>query len=136
MEITDEVVAAANRRALAQRSTAPLACAARYDAPTQTIVLTLNSGVELRFSPALAEGLQQAHPDELATIEITPSGLGIHFPLLDADLYVPALIQGLLGSPQWMAAELGRAGGRASTPAKATSARQNGKLGGRPRKVA
>lgn len=136
MEITDEVVAAANRRAQAQRSTAPLALAARYDAPTQTIVLTLNSGVELRFSPTLAEGLQQAHPDELATIEITPSGLGIHFPLLDADLYVPALIQGLLGSPQWMAAELGRAGGRASTPAKAASARQNGKLGGRPRKVA
>jgi hypothetical protein len=35
-------------------------------------------------------------------IEISPSGLGLNFPALDADLYVPALLQGLLGSQAWM----------------------------------
>ena len=49
------------------------------------------------------------------------------------DLYIPGLLQGFLGSKHWMA-ELGKRGGTASTDAKATAARQNGKLGGRPRK--
>jgi hypothetical protein len=67
-------------------------------------------------------------------IEITPSGLGIHFPKLDADLYLPALLEGFLGSRRWIAAQMGRIGGKASTKAKSTAARRNGRLGGRPRK--
>jgi hypothetical protein len=34
-----------------------------------------------------------------------------------------------------MAAEMGRIGGKASTKAKSTAARRNGKLGGRPKKI-
>jgi len=72
---------------------------------------------------------------ELSKIEISPSGLGIHFPLLDADIYLPALLEGFLGSRRWMAAQMGKAGGKASTKAKAAASRRNGKLGGRPRKL-
>ncbi|MBQ1763160.1 MAG: DUF2442 domain-containing protein, partial [Aquincola sp.] len=68
-------------------------------------------------------------------IEVSPSGLGLHVPALDADLYLPALLDGFFGSRKWMAASLGQAGGRASTQAKAAASRANGKLGGRPRKV-
>ncbi len=74
-------------------------------------------------------------PADLAEIEISPSGFGIHFPRLDADLYLPALLQGVFGSKAWMAAQLGATGGKARTEAKRAAARVNGKRGGRPRKV-
>jgi hypothetical protein len=60
----------------------------------------------------------------------------LHFPKLDADLYLPALLEGLLGSKRWMAARLGKHGGQARSAAKAAASRENGKRGGRPRKHA
>jgi hypothetical protein len=60
----------------------------------------------------------------------------VHFPKLDVDLYIPALLEGFLGSRQWMAAQIGKLGGQASTEAKSAAARENGKRGGRPRKSA
>jgi hypothetical protein len=42
--------------------------------------------------------LEKAHPADLVDAEISPSGLGVHFPKLDADLYIPALLEGFLGS--------------------------------------
>jgi hypothetical protein len=88
------------------------------------------------FSPKRAQGLQEATAAELKTIEITPSGLGIRFPKVDADLYIPALLEGALGSKKWMAASLGARGGKKTSTAKKRAARANGKLGGRPRKAA
>jgi hypothetical protein len=61
--------------------------------------------------------------------------LGLHFPTLDADLYLPSLLEGFLGSRRWMAAQLGKAGGSVTSSAKTAAARANGKRGGRPRKV-
>ncbi|MEY2340815.1 DUF2442 domain-containing protein [Acidithiobacillus sp. IBUN Pt1247-S3] len=81
----------------------------------------------------MAEGLENASPEDLAAIEISPSGLGLHWPKLDADLYVPGLMAGQLGSRSWMASQLGTIGGRARSPAKAISARANGRKGGRPK---
>ena len=58
-------------------------------------------------------------------IEISPSGLGLHFPKLDADLYVPVLSEGILGSRHWTAARLGKKGGSVRSAAKAEAARAN-----------
>jgi hypothetical protein len=55
---------------------------------------------------------------------------------LDADIYLPALLEGFLGSKRWMAGRLGAAGGRSTSTAKASAARKNGRSGGRPRKAA
>jgi Protein of unknown function (DUF2442) len=115
-------------------ATAPRVVAARYDQPMGRVVLTLSSKVEVMFAPEDAQGLERARPEDLETIEISPSGLGIHFPELDADLYVPALLEGFLGSRAWMAARLGEKGGRSRSAAKRKAAKKNGKLGGRPRK--
>jgi hypothetical protein len=60
-----------------------------------------------------------------------PAGLGLHRPKLDADVYVPALLQGVLGSRQWTAAQLGKAGGQARCAGKAASPRENGRRGSR-----
>jgi hypothetical protein len=59
--------------------------------------------LEVAFNPRLAEGLDKATTAQLAAVEISPSGLGLHWPKLDADLYVPALLEGVFGSPRWMA---------------------------------
>lgn len=110
------------------------ATAVRYDHRRARVVVSLNTGVELAFPPGLAEGLADASPGDLAKIEITPSGLGLHWPKLDADLYVPGLLAGAFGGNRWMAAQLGAAGGSVRSTAKSRAARANGKLGGRPRK--
>jgi len=51
-------------------------------------------------------------------------------------LYLPALLEGVFGSPRWMAGLLGKSGGLARTAAKVAAARKNGSKGGRPRKLA
>ncbi|MDN5848346.1 MAG: DUF2442 domain-containing protein [Nitrococcus sp.] len=134
MAITEHKLAQAEQR-MAAVQCAARAISARYDRRTSRIVVRLDSGLELAFPPRLAEGLAGAAATDLAEVEISPAGLGLHWPKLDADLYVPALLQGVFGTRQWMAAQLGAAGGRARSEAKASSARQNGRKGGRPRKV-
>jgi hypothetical protein len=128
-------VKAANARGQALLAGTPTAVMARYDRRVGRVVIALSTGLEIGFKPHDAQGLAAARPAQLADIEISPSGLGLHFPQLNADLYLPALLQGFLGSRQWMAQALGKAGGRAVTPEKADAARANGRLGGRPRKA-
>ncbi len=130
-----DTIQAANARASAHLAQGPTAVAARYDRRIGRVVISLSSGLDIAFKPHDAQGLTGARPAQLAGIEISPSGLGIHFPALDADLYLPALLEGFLGSRQWMAAAMGKAGGQASTVQKVNAARANGRLGGRPRKV-
>lgn len=96
----------------------------------------LNTGVQMAVPVHLVEDLVGASPAELSQIEISPAGLGLHWPKLDADVYVPALLQGVLGSKSWMARQLGSEGGRTRTKAKAAAARENGRKGGRPKKIA
>jgi hypothetical protein len=126
----------AKQRAKALQSSLPKAISARYDRKSGRIVIDLSSKLTLSFSPDDVQDLQNAKPSHLDKIEITPSGFGIHFPRLDADLYVPGLLEGLLGSRKWMASRLGQAGGQSVSTAKRSASRANGKLGGRPRKVA
>jgi hypothetical protein len=112
------------------------AVTAEYDRRQSRLVVGLNNGVIITVPVRLLEGLSDAEADDLAEIEITPVGLGLHWPRLDADVYLPALMQGIFGSKRWMATQLGAEGGRVSTPAKAAAARENGRKGGRPRKQA
>lgn len=134
MAMTDTEIESAEARAKALRLSGH-AVAARYDRHRGRIVVRLNTGVELTFPVRLAEGLANARVEDLAEIEITPSGLGLHWPKLDADLYVPAVLQGVFGSRSWMAAQMGAEGGRARTAAKVAAARANGRKGGRPRRT-
>lgn len=133
--INAEIVEAANRRGMTKKAAYPGVTGVRYDRRIARIVISLDTGLDLSFSPRLAQGLENARPGDLDVIEISPSGLGIHFPKVDADLYLPSVIEGFLGSKRWLAAEHGKTGGSAATPAKRAAARENGKLGGRPKKA-
>jgi hypothetical protein len=89
MAITKDQFKAANARGAAAVARGPIAQAARYDSRRGLIVITLEGGCEFAFPVALAEGLADAPRSKLRKIKISPNGLGLHWPLLDADLYVP-----------------------------------------------
>lgn len=126
----------ATRRAVERQKSTPHAISARFDKRLGKVVVDLSSGLMVGFRPEDAQGLEKACAEDLSEIEITPSGFGLHFPRLDADLYIPALLEGFLGSRKWAAAKLGASGGLARTKVKAAASRANGLLGGRPRKPA
>ena len=98
---------AANARG-AEKLRGPLAVSARYDRRMRRIVIRLNTGLDISFLPGDAQGLEGAMGSDLDEIEVSPSGLGIHFPKLDADLYLPALLPGFLGSEKWPGARGGK----------------------------
>jgi hypothetical protein len=129
----EQDVQRANRRGKELQASVPRAVSARYDRSSGRVVIGLSNGLEVGFLPENAQGLENASPRQLQEIEVSPSGLGLHFRKVDADLYVPALLEGVLGSRKWMAARLGRLGGLSRSSGKTAASRRNGKLGGRPR---
>jgi hypothetical protein len=125
---------AAMERARKMKDKFPRAVSAHYERASGRIVVELSSKVAVSFRPKDAQGLEDAKVADLAEIELSPSGFGIHFPRLDADFYVPALLEGFLGSRKWMAARMGEVGGKSRSKAKKAAARVNGAKGGRPRR--
>ena len=95
----------AGRRAKNLTAHAPRAVSAHYDPKTERIVIQLSTKLIVSFSPADLEGLEDARLSQLTKIEISPSGFGLYFPAMDADLYIPGLLgrlsglQGLDGIP-------------------------------------
>jgi hypothetical protein len=134
--LTDEQFATAEAAGRTMLATAPRAAKARYDIASGRIILDLINGCSYIFPAPLVQDLRGAAPDDLANLEVDGMGFNLHVPALDVDLYVPALVAGIFGTRAWMARELARAAGQASTPAKAAAARANGAKGGRPRKAA
>jgi hypothetical protein len=133
-ELTDEPVSVANRRGVEARQLGPVVEHINYEPVTNMIVLTLAGRVELHLPVERIPDLRDATTDEIKRFEITPSQLGIRWPELDVDLYIPSLLAEHIGGIGSAAQALGRAGGQKATAAKAVAARQNGAKGGRPRK--
>lgn len=127
-----EVAEARGRKML---ETEPRAISARYDRKTGRVVVDLVNGCTYAFPVQLVQDLQGASHDDLADIQVDGVGFNLHWPALDADLYVPSLVAGIFGTRDWMAKELARRAGQAKSPAKAAAARANGLKGGRPRKA-
>jgi general stress protein YciG len=106
---------------------------AHYDRKSNCIVVDLKNGASFMFPPKLAQGLAGASPEDLAEVELTPAGDGLHWETLDVDLSIPHLMAGIFGTKRWMS-EIGRKGGNSTSEVKASAARENGKKGGRPPK--
>uniref|UniRef100_B8HJZ9 DUF2442 domain-containing protein n=1 Tax=Cyanothece sp. (strain PCC 7425 / ATCC 29141) TaxID=395961 RepID=B8HJZ9_CYAP4 len=114
-------------------ATEPRAIAAWYVLESERVFIELKNGIVIGFPYQLLQGLEKATPEQVAEVEVTPSGYGLHWESLDVDLAVPQLVDGLYGTKSWMT-ELGRRGGQARSETKAKASRENGKRGGRPRK--
>ncbi|CAH2770691.1 MAG: hypothetical protein CBARDCOR_0830 [uncultured Caballeronia sp.] len=114
----------------------PCAVAARYRRSIAKIEVDFDNGVTLAVPVALIQGLGGASDVDLKVIEISPTGWGwgLRFPKLNVDLYAPALFEGIYGSKVWMKQLASRAGS-VKSDAEAASSRENGKKGGRQRKV-
>jgi hypothetical protein len=122
----------AARAGEARLARGPRAARAHYDARTSRLVVELTNGVILMLPPTLLQGLEGATPRQLAAVELTPLGTGLHWECLDADLGVADLALGIFGSRSWMS-ELARMAGSRTSAREAAASRENGKRGGRPR---
>jgi hypothetical protein len=97
------------------------------------IVIDLANGCAPAFPADRVQELRGASRDDLAKVEVDGFGLNLHWPKLDVDLYVPALVAGIFGTRAWTAGELARIAGRTQSHGKAAAARLNGAKGGLPR---
>ena len=95
------------------------------------LIMKMRDGRRVLIPREDLEGLQHARREEIAEVEISPSGTALHWPRLDLDYYVPNLLRHIYGSKRWMS-HVGRRGGKAKSAAKAEAARANGLKGGRP----
>lgn len=111
----------------------PRATGVRYNTRSRRIDVELSNGMALSVPARHIEGLQKATAAQLKQARIRGRGTALRWDELDADVSVAGLFRGVLGSKAWMA-ELGRAGGKATSARKAQAARANGQKGGRPRK--
>lgn len=93
---------AANKRALQHMAKTVRAVSAKYDRRIGMVVVQLSSGLYLQFRPRDIQGLEKARPSDLDEIVISPSGLGLYLPALDADVLIHGLLRGVLGSRAWM----------------------------------
>lgn len=109
MELTDSDIEMAEARGKAQHARWPHAVKVRFNRHTRRVVISLSNGVEVSFSPKQAQGFETATDADLGEAEISPSGLAVFFPRLNADIYIPGLLQGSLGSELWDEARRQRA---------------------------
>lgn len=100
--ITDEEFAAANRAGAARRARG-VAVSVRYYPAGRSLAVLLSTGATLIVPVDLVEGLANQADDTLADVMLHPGGRGLTFRRLDADLSVAGLLDGIFGSPRWMA---------------------------------
>ncbi|HAG82526.1 MAG TPA: DUF2442 domain-containing protein [Cyanobacteria bacterium UBA12227] len=93
----------ARKAAAIANITEPRAISAYYNQEHNQIVIHLRSGAIYSFPTDIAQGLAGASPEDLAEVEVTPSGDGLHWEKLDADFSVSGLLAGVFGTKTWMA---------------------------------
>lgn len=92
----------ARDRAMLSDATEPRAVSAHYDRASSQIVIHLKDGSTFMFPHELGQGLAGASADDLAAVEVTSFGIGLHWEALDVDLTVPSLLRGIYGTKAWM----------------------------------
>ena len=113
-----------------------LAVAARYDRRHGRIVVDLDNGCVFAFPACQVQGLESATAAELADVELVANGYALHWPRVNADIRVEGALAGIFGGKKWMHRLAAAEAGKKTSPRKAVAARENGKKGGRPKRVA
>jgi hypothetical protein len=131
----------ATKRAQETIANSPKAKKVSYNAKNKRLVIELTSGATAIIPANLVQIFQNASAEQIADVEIAVEGLYLRWKSLDEDLFVPNLLQGVFGTRKWMAAvnehlsAIGAKGGASRSEAKSRASAENGKKGGRPRKI-
>lgn len=112
-----------------KRAAGLYAIGAHYDLEAHRLVLELTNGYSMGVPVDTLPHLAGATAAQLAEVEVSPAGMSLRIPALDADYSVPGLVMAM------SAREIGRLGGQATSTRKQRASRANGKKGGRPRKT-
>ncbi len=110
----------------------PFATSFGYDPKTRIFSIRASDGSRIDFPVSKVRELQTASDREIGSAYITKAGDAIHWDALDAHYTVAGLAANIFGTQEWMS-ELGKKGGKRTSPAKVNAARLNGQKGGRPR---
>lgn len=86
----------------------------RYDRTSEAVVLTFQSGASMTIPRRVIPGLEREPASALGTVVLSPAGDALLWPLLQADVYVPGLVERAFGS-RLFAAMVGRPGKKASS---------------------
>jgi len=132
--ITDEELECIEHETRERDKTEPRIKTARYDRKNGRLVMEMQGDAEVSV-PARSLGvLADASDEELADLRIVSRGSALHWDRLDVQMTTISLLQ-LIFRVRTIS-DIARRAGSATSPAKTAAARQNGKKGGRPRKVA
>jgi hypothetical protein len=108
---------------------------ARYDRDSDTVRLEFRGGGSMTIPRRFIPDLKGRPTSALESVSVSPAGDALLWTSIDADVYVPSLVERAFGH-RLFAAAAGRRGGRQRSKAKTAAARHNGAKGGRPRKRA
>ena len=92
-EIADDTQIAAARAVGEGSMQAPRAVAARYLPARDRVEIDLASGWSVQVPRSFSARLAAASLQDCEHVEIVDAGLGLHWPALDEDWYVPAVIE-------------------------------------------
>ncbi|MDQ3812369.1 MAG: DUF2442 domain-containing protein [Armatimonadota bacterium] len=132
--ITDEELERLEHETQERDKTEPRLKTARYDRKTGRLMLEMQGGARVSVPARSLSALADASDEELADLRIVSRGSALHWKSLDVQMTTIALLQ-LIFRVRTIS-DVTRRAGSVTSPAKTAAARENGKKGGRPRKVA
>lgn len=106
---------------------------ARYDSGSDAVLLEFRGGGSMTIPRRFIPDLEGRSVAALEAVSVSAAGDALLWVSIDADVYVPGLVERAFGH-RLFAASAGQRGGRQRSKAKAAAARRNGAKGGRPRK--
>lgn len=132
---------AATTHGTAHLAALPKADSAKYDKKSRRLILEMKNGTTLLIPVNLIQGLQTGDDTTLSDFDLMLEGSQIHWRALDVQFYVKSLLEGVFGTSKWMndikehLSNAGKKGGASRSQAKRTASAENGRKGGRPRKI-
>ena len=121
--MTDEEIEAVIYRS-SQEPDEPFVKTIDYAEDLDLLVIPMSNGLRLPVPIENLEGLENATPAQIRNYELHGPGYGFGFPDLDADFYLPALLKGISGFPQWMSM-LGKGGAETRSESRRAAYREN-----------